>query len=116
MKNKYLLEIEESNVRINDMAKRESYSGSGLYLNTDENGTKALVLIPKNEPDVICLMSDWGSNTDIKEIFLEPLKELPEDELGTMPEISAGVDGNMLIKAIAVAQNPELIKDILSKE
>ena len=116
MKKKYLIEIGETNNKAAECFIKDNYPGSGFYLNTDESVIKALILVPKKTENQAIGLYDWGpiENKEIESLLGESLKEFPETDLEPIQGSTlAGIDGDTLIKAIAVAQNPELIKDIL---
>lgn len=115
MKNKYLIELQPIELPSEAIWMRESYLHPGGYLVTDDNGNNYITIVPKDTNLQVIGLCDYPSPNNILYHFLrESLKEIPEaPKLKSLPEITTGVSEDTLLKAIAIAQNPELIKDIL---
>lgn len=117
MKKKYLIELEEITLKSTEVWQRESYPASGSYLVTDDSGIKAMMIVPESSEAAIIGIYDMPSPRNMLDQFLgEPITEIPElpepPELLEMPEMRAGISEDVLLKAIAVAQKPELILNI----
>ena len=112
MKTKHLIEVEKTNHSSSVMYDKETYSTPGFYLNTDENGAKSLIFVPKKYLNYPIAVYDWGGDmAEFESMLGEPIQEFPETKLETTLT-DPGIDGETLLKAIVIAQNPELVKDI----
>nr|WP_319268246.1 hypothetical protein [uncultured Draconibacterium sp.] len=117
MKNKYLIELQEITLKSIEVWQRKSYPAPGAYLVTDDSGIKALMIVPQSSEAAILGIYDTPPPHNMLDQFLgEPITEIPElpepPELLEMPEMRTGISEDALLKAIAVAQKPELILNI----
>ena len=99
--------MRKSNMTIDFKYDSTQYSGDGIYLN-DDNGYKEILMI---EGSVV--LPILGDPTDSQlDLFQQMIMEF-SPVLEEVSESVALIDSDTLIKAIAVAQDPSLAKDLL---
>lgn len=121
MKKKYIIEIEETNHIPSELFDRDNYPKPGYYFNTDENNNQCLLLVPELSDIEIIVMCDIMPNPQIKRALMEftPLPEIPKIEIPEFKipepiEITTGISEDVLLKAIAIAGNPEVAIALLT--